>query len=164
MVDPWGREPDCLRWARDVAMNRIQLHVKRSATIALPAPSNDWPPFFHVTMNMQHPDVLPPPSCPPGSQECVRFHTISRATGRARIWEVGLTFSGLSVANEFDAEGLPALSPSLPLSAPPLVLFCRQCFRHISPVTSCPFGLVSHFAFQMDGSWSTWASRIAPRV
>ena len=47
----------------------------------------------------------PPEPCPTASQECVRFHTINRATGRARIWEVGLTFSSQLTANAYDTEG-----------------------------------------------------------
>ena len=39
------------------------------------------------------------------SQECVRLHTINRATGRARIWEVGLTFSSQIIANAHDTDG-----------------------------------------------------------
>ena len=48
-----------------------------------------------------------PPSPLPPPQECVRFHTINRATGRARIWEVGLTFYTQLTANAFDTDGAP---------------------------------------------------------
>ena len=47
----------------------------------------------------------------------MRLHTISRATGRARIWEVGLAFNSQFIANAFDTDGAPSLSQkSRPLS------------------------------------------------
>ena len=49
----------------------------------------------------------PPHSSLVGPQGSVRFHTINRTTGRARIWEVGLTFSSQITINAFD-EGSPA--------------------------------------------------------
>ena len=39
-------------------------------------------------------------------QECVRLHTINRATGRARTWDVGISFYSQLNVNAFDdAEG-----------------------------------------------------------
>ena len=60
-------------------------------------------PFLRYSARVR--DSRVPPLRPRAPQECVRLHTINRATGRARIWEVGLTFSSQLTANVFDTDG-----------------------------------------------------------
>ena len=38
-------------------------------------------------------------------QDGVRFHTINRATGRARIWALSLVFCSYYIVNCFDTHG-----------------------------------------------------------
>ena len=42
---------------------------------------------------------------PSRHQDGVRFHTINRATGRARIWELSLVLFSYYIVNCFDTHG-----------------------------------------------------------
>ena len=94
-----------------------------------------------------------PPLCPRAPQECVRLHTINRATGRARIWEVGLTFSSQLTANAFDTDG------AYNLTTPALCAFSfySTAMADQSPSPSLAPRTFSPVCRQTDGS--LWTCR-----
>ena len=83
----------CLRWTPSV--RRVVIIYYASIGSLVPRVGKSFIASFYLILRFSL-------NSPNGPQESVRFHTIDRGTGKARVWEVGLTFSCQLTINAFD--------------------------------------------------------------